>query len=197
MDLATGSWEFHRDWHHPREYKYASSVIPKFQYQYRSWAALTLDQQHQQSWPWTLLLPCVLDRSNVSNPLHTPSDLYVLSTLLLSQEVPRRRTTACQRSRSSSKGIKVERVVHVTVLHLMTIGSLHRPPNLSSLLPFLPSIFPRPPQASCQHLFQHSILNPMLLIFVSFTTIPSTHQVGISMHSAAPSSPALHRMRHT
>lgn len=168
-----------------------------FQYQYRPWAPLTLDRQHRPSWPWTLLLP-YLDRSNVSNPLHIPSDIYVLSSRLLSREAPRPRTTACQRSRSSSsKGIILERLIRVTVSHLTTIGSLHLQPKLSSRFPFLPSIFPRPLQASCRHRLQHSTPNLMPLTFVSFTTIPSTPLVGMSMHSVAPSSPAFHRMRHT
>src|SRR6267142_1319 len=191
------------------KYKYqSSSQVFQFHYyeQHRSWETTTRGQPP----PWTLLLRAlyILDRSNVSNQLRNHSGRYVLSTHLPSRlEARHLRLTASRRSRL--KGRKktctpIEGVGHVSAYHhrrLCLCLCLCRALDPSSRSPFqcLPmSYFPRLLLVFFRHPPRHgSTLSLISLTFASSMIILNTLPVGTSMLSAAPSTAALRRTRHT
>jgi hypothetical protein len=181
----------------PESYKYPPFLMlsdhsPQL---YRSWVTITRNLPLMYS-----QLPlCVQGRSSITNQVLTHSGCSLPANRLLpSLEAHHLPSTASQKSTTKRKKktiTLVEREGHLSAyLHPQL-------PHPSNLFPnqYMPTLFSlRPRQAFFRHNPQEDLpLNPIPLIFASFTTIPSTHLVGMSTLYAAPNTAGSHQMRHT
>lgn len=162
---------------------------------YRSWVTITPNLPLM----YNHLPLSVQSRSSITNQLLTRSGCQCslpANRLLPSLEAHHLPSTASQKSTMKRKKktiTPVEREGHLSAyLHPQL-------PHPSTLFPnqyMLTSFSLRPPQAFFRHHPREDLPhNPIPLILASFTTIHSTHLVGISTLYAAPNTAGSHRMR--